>query len=94
MLVTDIFSFFNMFSTLTEKDSFFLSKFILLSANPFNLDEFKILSIGKTLNLYHTKPNFNKLEKQVFKNIFNKDISAKTYHIFPNKHSQSYAKHR
>ena len=51
MLVTSIFSFSSMFSTLLEKELVFSVIFILLSANAFNLDQSKILSFGKELKL-------------------------------------------
>ena len=50
MLVTSIFSFSHMFSMHPKKEFCFQVTFILLSANAFNLDKFKILSFGKELN--------------------------------------------
>ena len=50
MLVTSILSFFPTFSALSETYIIILATFILLSANAFNLNKFKILSFGKKLN--------------------------------------------
>ena len=49
-----------MFSTVPKTNFKFLVTFILLSANAFNLDRSKILSVGKELGNYgivYTYPN-------------------------------------
>ena len=49
-----------------------LSVFVLLSANAFNLDQYKILSICKDLILFQTNMSFNIKRKKDFEDIVEK----------------------
>ena len=60
MLVTSIFSFPTMFSADFKTGIIFMDRFILASANAFNLDI--ILSLDKELTPYHTIPHFDALK--------------------------------
>ena len=53
-----------MFTTLPEKNSNFSVTFLLLSANPWNLDWSKILPFGEELTLFSIYTHFNTIEKK------------------------------
>ena len=59
LLVTSIFSFSHNVSYPSQDNFWFWITFILLSANPFNLDWCKILSFGKELTLYFINTHFD-----------------------------------
>ena len=53
-----------MFSALSKTKIIILSTLILSSAIPLNLDQSKILSSGKELNLVHKMQNFKNSERE------------------------------
>ena len=59
-------AFSTMFSTLSKVEFSFCVKFILSSANSFNLDWPKIMSLGKGLIHSHTMTPFDAPGKQAF----------------------------
>ena len=58
-----------MFSTPRQAEINFLFTIILSFANAFNLDQFKIFSLGKGLTNYHTIPHFDVLKYIAVENI-------------------------
>ena len=63
MLVTSIFSFPAMFSTLSKTEIIIYVTFILSSANAFNLDKVKFLSSGNGLSIFSFPAMFSTLSK-------------------------------
>ena len=60
------FSFFTLFSSQYGSNFSFYMHFEMSSAICFNLDQFKILSSGYGLTLYHTIPTFNDPKEEAF----------------------------
>ena len=73
-----------MFFTL-PKNSNFSNTFLLLSANPFNLDQSKIVLFGKDLILNHTIMTFDTPEERAFWKNWEKGENAGNHHflLFP-----------
>ena len=66
MLVTSIFSFFHHVFTIPYTNFNFWATFILSLQNAFDLNNYKIFSLGKEFTLYHTIQTFNDLKKEAF----------------------------